>query len=178
MENKTKYIIGAVVVIFAAVIAWTVLTVPEPQKEDVVPETPKMEYGQNTISEKKGNKVIWEITTESSEIDAKTQETTFKNATGKFYEENGNVLTVTAPAGKYSAETKNVVLTGGVDAKTTDNMTLKADKVEWIAKDESLIATGSAVVTKPNMTASGDQIIAKDDFTDLSIKGNAHVTRK
>ncbi len=176
MERKKIAVIGAVVAAFAAFIAWTVFTIPEPvvpTKEDAAKKR-EMEYSENTIREEVGGKPAWELTTSSSKMDVKTQTTTFKDAKGKYYLEDGSELTLTAPEGVYNGKTKNVKLKGGVTATTTDGKKLTSKQLEWISGKNRLVATGKAKVSQPGMTLSADRIEAWDEFRRFRATGHAH----
>ena len=120
--NRKKMALWGLLAVFAGFVAWTALSIPEPPAP--IPESerkPKeMEYGENTIREEIGGRLLWELTTSSTKMNVDTQATTFKDAKGKYCFEDGRVLTLTAAAGSYDSKTKNLKLTDGVQASLSD----------------------------------------------------------
>ncbi len=166
--------------ILAVVIVWAVLTVPKPpSEEDIKKEQTKyMEYGPNTIREEQNGKLIWEIVSESSRMNLQTKETEMNKITAKYYQANGNVLTLTAPKGYFDEKTQNIKLTDGVKAINTDKSELTSKELEWTAKEGRLVAAGAAKLVKEDLEVSGDKLEAWDDFEQFSATGHAHIVRK
>lgn len=177
MNRKSTPLILASVIVLTVGIAWTVLTVPQEPAD--APEEPKsMEYQENFLSEEKNGRVIWDLRAESSTVDMATQGTVFKNPVGHYYREDGTVLTLTAPGGAYDSATRNVKLSGGVKATTTDGSTLTSDELEWVAGEDRLIATGNAVFVQPELEVRGHKIEAQAAFTVFRAEGNAYVKKE
>ena len=179
MNNKQTWIIGLFVVLLAAGIVWAVSTVPAPPAaQPEQPDNKIMKYtGGNTLSESQNGRKIWELTTESMDVNVETQDTECTNIQGKFYQENGDVVEIAAPHGVYEAKTKNLRLDGGVDGKTSKDATLKSEKLTWDAATNTLIAEGDAKITQGDMEASGDQLESSDGFTVFKASGHAHITK-
>lgn len=179
MERKKLIGIGAIIVAFAALAAWTVFSIPDapPAKPDAA-KTREMEYGENTIREEIGGKLLWELTTSSTSMDVKTQATTFKAAKGKYYFPDGKVLTLTAPEGSYDSKTRNVKLKGGVVATMTDETKLTSKELEWVSGKDRLIATGEARVSQPGMYLEADRIETWNKFQEFKATGHAHVVKE
>ena len=78
MERKKLIGLVAIIAVFMAFAAWTVFSIPDapPVTEDPA-KTREMEYGENTIREEIGGKLLWELTMSSSTMDIKTQSSTF-----------------------------------------------------------------------------------------------------
>ncbi len=179
MERKKLIGIGAVIAVFIALIAWTVFSIPDaPAKKPDKAKTREMEYGENTIREEIGGKLVWELTTSSSTMDVKTHATTFKDAKGKYYFEDGKVLTLTALEGSYDSKKKNVKLKGGVTGTTTDGEKLTSRELEWVSGKNRLIATGEARVSQEGMYVEGDRIESWDGFQKFRATGHAHVVKE
>ena len=179
MERKKLAAIGAVVV-FAALAAWVTLSIPEPPAPSEQGTTKKreMEYGENTIREEVGGKLLWELTTASSSIDVDTQDTTFTGAKGKYFFADGNVLTLTAKEGRYESKTRNLKLIGDVEAVMSDGSKLTSRELEWVAKEDRLVATGKARVSKPDVSLEADRIESWDQFQEFRATGNVHLVRE
>ncbi len=179
MERKKLIGLGAVIAVFIAFTAWTVFSIPDaPVTEPDPTKTRQMEYGENTIREEIGGKLLWELTTSSSSMDIKTQATTFKDAKGKYYFPDGKVLTLTAPEGSYDSKTKNIKLKGGVTATMTDDTKLTSKELEWVSGKDRLIATGEARVSQPGMYLEADRVESWNQFQEFQATGHAHLVKE
>lgn len=179
MNDKAKLLVMAAAAVMAGLVAWTVFTVPPEPKETDAPSEPKnVEYHANTITEEKNGRRIWDIKADMSVTDVVTQATTFKNAEGHYYQENGTVITLTAPEGVYASDTNNIKLLGGVRATTTEGAELVSDALEWVASEDRLVATGRAKLTRPGVSAEADRIEAWAGFTAFRASGNAHLVKE
>ena len=178
MERKKIAAIGTITVVFAVLVAWTVFSIPDaPQNQDDSGKAREMEYGENTIREEIGGKLIWELKTSSSSMDIKTQATTFKDAKGRYFFEDGKELTLTAAEGSYDSKTKNVKLTGGVAATTSDGAKLTSKDLEWVAGKDRLVATGEARVSKDDTSIEADCIESWNQFQEFKATGHAHLVK-
>ena len=179
MERKKALILGTVVTAFAALSAWAAFSIPDapPPQEDTGKKR-EMTYGDNTIREEIGGKVVWELTTSSSAVDVNTQATSFKDAEGKYYFADGKVLTLTAPSGHYNSKTKNVKLEGGVKATISDGSELTSQTLEWVAKKDRLVAAGDAKISQPGVSISADRIEGWNQFQEFKATGNAHFVKE
>ena len=178
MKDKAKLLIAAMVLALAGLILWTVLTVPEPKTAEEPAKPPNVEYHSNTITEEKNGRRIWDITAETTATDIVTQATTFSNAVGHYYQEDGTVITLTAPTGIYDNDTRNIKLVGGVRATSTGGAELVSDTLEWVATEDRLIAGGQAKLTRPGLWAEADRIEAWAGFTAFRAIGNAHLVKE
>lgn len=178
MERKKLAAIGGVAA-FAALAAWVALSIPEPPAPSEQDTTKKreMEYGENTIREEVGGKLVWEIRTSSSSVDVNTQATSFKDARGKYCFADGNELTLTAKEGRYDSKTRNVKLMGDVEAVMSDGSKLTTHALEWVANEDRLVATGKARVSKPGVSLEADRIESWDQFQAFRATGNAHLVK-
>ena len=179
MERKKLIGLGAIIAAFIAFTAWTVFSIPDapPEKPDSK-KTREMEYGENTIREEVGGKLLWELTTSSSSMDIKTQATTFKDAKGKYYFPDGKVITLTAPEGSYDSKTKNVKLKGGVTATTSDEEKMTSKELEWVSGKDRLVATGTVKVSQPGMTLEADRVESWNKFQEFRATGHAHLVKE
>lgn len=180
MNNKLKLLTFAAIAAFLGVIVWAVMSVPaEIPPEEAKKEEPKfMDYGPNTIREEQNGKLIWEVSSESSRMDMKTKETVMNKITGKYYQKDGKILTVTAPKGFYTDTTRHMKLVEGVKAVNSDGSTLTSKELEWLDKEGVLVATGDARLVRPDLEASGDRLEAREGFDVFVAIGKAHVVRK
>lgn len=179
MERKKLIVLGAVIAAFTAFAAWAVFTVPDaPPPADNSAKVREMEYGENVIREEIGGKVLWEITTSSSSMDIQTQATKFKDVKGKYYLADGKAVTLTASEGSYDSKTRNVKLTGGVTAVTTDGEKLTSKELEWVSGKDRLVATGGARVSQPGIFVEADRIETWNQFQEFRATGHAHLVQE
>lgn len=177
MTKRNKIIAAIIAVAVIALVAWTVLSIPQPPTGDQEKKNLTMSYDGNTISEEKNGRKIWEITAEHITVAVDTNDATFENVTGTFYQEDGRSLTVTAEKGNYVKKTNDIKLTGDIFIKTSDGATLKSDELDWSGAEEKLSAVGNAKVTKDDMRANGDRIESTNGFARFKIIGHAHIDK-
>ena len=136
MERKKLIGLGAIIAAFIAFTAWTVFSIPDapPEKPDSK-KTREMEYGENTIREEVGGKLLWELTTSSSSMDIKTQATT------------SDEEKMTSKELEWVSGKDRLVATGTVKV-SQPGMTLEADRVESWNKFQEFRATGHAHLVK------------------------------
>ncbi len=179
MERKKLIGLGAVIAVFIAFTAWTVFSVPDAPVVQTDPaKTREMEYGENTIREEIGGKLLWELTTSSSAMDIKTQSTTFKDAKGRYVFADGNEMTLTAAEGSYDSKTKNIKLKGDVTATMTDGKKMTSKELEWVSGKDRLVATGNARVSQPGMYIEADRIETWNEFKEFMATGHAHIVQE
>ncbi|SHK60137.1 LPS export ABC transporter protein LptC [Selenomonas ruminantium] len=179
MDTKRKFLLGAGLIVFIALVVWAVTTVPEaPQKTEDPQENAKvMSYDGNEISEEKNGRKIWDLTAEHIEVNIDTKDAQLVNLSGHFYAEDGRVVELKADKGSYEAASKNVVVSGNVSVKNSDGAVLTSEELRWDAVKEILAAIGSAKVTKEDMLATGDRIESSDGFNKIRILGHAHLSK-
>ena len=178
MEKKFKIMIAIAAVAFVCLVVWVVQTTPEapPQVEKVEP--PKtMVYEGNTMVEEKDGVKIWEITSERVRVDSTTQIAEFENISGKFYQEDGKVLELTANSGTYNQQTGEVHMEGNIEALDGDGGTLVSKNLDWDGAEEVLIATDDVKITKEDVQAFADRAESKDGFKHFFLKGNARILK-
>ena len=179
MERKKLIGLGAVIAVFIAFTAWTVFSIPDaPPVTTDSEKTKEMEYGENTIREEIGGKLLWELTTSSTAMDIKTQSTTFKDAKGKYIFADGNEMTLTAAEGNYDSKTKNIKLKGGVTATMTDGKKMTSKELEWVSGKDRLVATGEARVSQPGMYLEADRIETWNEFQEFMAAGHVHIVQE
>lgn len=162
MTKTHKILIGIVVAALAALCYWTVNTVPQPADDASPLEKRVMTYNGNTITEEKDGRKLWELTAESMEVDIDTQDASITNMDAKFYTEDGRTLHVTAPKANYKANDKFLTVEGGIKGDSTDGAHLRADRLEWKAKENQLALIGNAELQRESdaVKAKGDRIEA------------------
>jgi LPS export ABC transporter protein LptC len=85
---------------------------------------------------------------------ATTGRSNFVNPHVVFYGETGKRLTADAPAGTVVEKDKTVLMTGGVHARTQDDMTLTSDTLRYDDSTQIVHGVGHVVVSFP----AGEQL--------------------
>ena len=134
-------------------------------------------YSGNTIVEEEDGKKIWELTAKTIEIDPVTKNTILKDVQGSFYQKNGEIIKLVAPEAVYDVNNRDIIINGLVKVDSSNGSALKADKLQWQAKEGKLIGDGNVVLTKENTVLSGDHIIAEDGLTKVKVQGNAKIIK-
>lgn len=179
MDKKRKFLLGAGLAIFAALVVWAVVTVPE---TPATPEKPAqsdkiMSYDGNEISEEKNGRKIWDLTAEHIEVNVDTKDATLEKLVGHFYAEDGRVVEVKADKGTYAEQTRDIAIMGNVQVQNSDGAKLTSDELRWEAKKEILAAVGNAKAVKEDLLATGDRIESTDGFNKIKIIGKAHLAK-
>lgn len=142
----------AIVVPLAGVILWAVCSVPAlPDKkaaEELAHKAKIMVYENNTMREEQDGRVIWELKARRTEMNGETRSATCEGITGRFYMEDGTVVTGRARGGGYDGKTKDVFLEGEAVIETDDGRRLTADKITWNASEQKAVAEGHVHLTK------------------------------
>ena len=179
MSKKEKISIGVGILLFLALIAWVVKSIPEPpQPKEESTHTPRvMSYAGNSLSEEKDGRKQWELHADTISMDVDTQDAELEHVTGQFYSADGRVVTLVAKHGTYKQSTKDIAVDGDVKVTNTDGAELTSQKLTWIAAREMLVAEVDVHVKKDDMRASGDRIETSDGFNHFRIIGKAHIER-
>lgn len=73
--------------------------------------------------------------------------------------------------------TRDVVVTGNIEAQTSDGASLRAKELRWTAAEGSLSAEGDAEIIRDDIRATGDRIVSTDGFQKFSVIGNARIEK-
>ena len=175
---QSKWLYGGGAVLLTGLVIWAVTTVPEIPQQTDTPSGPRvMSYVDNSLSEERDGRTIWKMTAEKVNVDIDTNDTSMLKIDGTFYTEDGRTLTLHAEEGRMDGKTRNVVLTGTIEATTSDGASLRAKQITWTAEEGSLSAEGDAELIRDDIRATGDRIVSTDGFQQFSIIGNAHIEK-
>ena len=178
MDKRLKILTAVGLVLFVCLVIWTIRTTPKAPEPTEKIEPPKvMEYEGNTIVEEKDGVKIWELTSEKVRVDTTTQIAEFDKVSGKFYQEDGKVLELTANNGTYDQKSKDVHVEGDVIVLDGDGGKLTTKNLDWNGKEEILIANEDVKILKDDMQAFGDRAESKDGFKHFFLKGHARVLK-
>lgn len=175
--TKKNAVILAVILAVIALIVWAYESRPNTEKIQQSQENKVMVYHNNTLKEEVNGKLIWECYAETMSVDQNSQIFTMENIKGTFYREDGTKIEITAPKAVYEQKQKNIEMLDGVQAKSSDELKFKTDKVVWDGNKGILTCEGNVDISKPGIRATGDKAESKDAFTNFKLMGNAHVIK-
>lgn len=178
MDSKVKILIGVGVILFICLVTWTIRTTPKapPVQEKIEPPT-VMEYEGNTITEEKDGKKVWEMTADKIKMDSITQLAEIENVDGKFYQEDGKVLSVQGKVGVYDQKTKDMHLEGDVILIDGDGAKITGNNLDWNNESGTLTATEDVKIFRDDMRATGDLAASSDGFRHFFMKGNVRILK-
>jgi len=175
---QKKYLYGGAAAFLILLIVWAISTAPQPPTSSEVSDAPRiMSYENNTLSEERDGRTVWTLTAQQMTVDIDTQDTSMQGIEGTFYSEDGRTLTLHADEGHMDHETRDVVLTGSVNAAMSDGASLMANELKWTSTEGTLTATGDAQVERDDLRATGDRIMSMDEFRQFRIEGNARIEK-
>lgn len=175
---QSKWIYGSGAVLLAGLIVWAAVTVPEiPTQTDAPTGLRIMSYVDNTLSEERDGRTVWTMTASQVNVDINTNDTSMEKIDGTFYSEDGRSLTLKADEGRMDSKTHDIVLTGVIEATTSDGAHLRAKQLKWTAAEGSLSAEGDAELIRDNIRATGDRIVSTDNFQKFSVIGHAQIEK-
>ena len=126
---QSKWIYGGGAVLLAGLIVWAVTSVPEIPQQTDEPTGPRiMSYMDNTLHEERDGRTIWQMTAEQMNVDIDTNDTGMVKIDGTFYSDDGRTLTLKADEGRMDSKTRDIVLTGTIEATTSDGASLRANR--------------------------------------------------
>ncbi|MBR6013505.1 MAG: LPS export ABC transporter periplasmic protein LptC [Selenomonadaceae bacterium] len=178
MDKKIKILIGIGVILFVCLVTWVIRTTPKapPPQEKIEPPT-VMEYDKNTITEEKNGVKVWEISADKIKMDSVTQMAEFEKVEGKFYQEDGKVLSMTGNSGVYNQQTKDVHVEGDVTVIDGDGAKLTSKNLDWKSEDETITATEDVKIFREDMRAFGDFATSNDGFRHFVMKGRVRILK-
>lgn len=163
--------------ILSGIIYWlTHESVPK-QEYAAPPTVANRAMNNSTLEETKDGKKSWELKIATMELDDKKENALLKGIEGKFYAEDGRVMTVTADEGTVNMKSKNIILTKNPKGVTTDNGTVTADKVTWLNKERLVVAEGHAKITKNDVVATADKATMDVGIDKAKLEAHAKVTK-
>ena len=117
------------------------------------------------------------MTSDRIKIDSVTQIAEFDKVDGKFYQEDGKVLSVKGNVGTYNQQTKDVHVEGEVVVIDADGAKLTSNNLDWSSKDETITATEDVKIFREDMRATGDFATSDDGFKHFVMKGNVRILK-
>ena len=111
------------------------------------------------------------------DIDTGTGNVELTKVSGKFYDDEGREVALTADHGSYTGETKDIAVDGNVQVQTSDGAALTCDKLLWTEDEAKLTADGNAYIKHEDMEARADKIESTNAFHHFKATGHAHIVK-
>jgi LPS export ABC transporter protein LptC len=118
----------------------------------------------------------WELYAESVIVDSAAGTATLTVVRGTHFKDGRPATTFVAPRGVFSIVSRNVTLTGRVQARSAAGHALEADRVQWLAKKQQLEASGAVVLHQRGMTVYADRLTADVELQRTRLAGRIRVT--
>ena len=128
-----------------------------------------------TLTERKRGRTVYVLRAAANEADrfaAGTGRSVFLRPHIVFYEQGGRTLTADSPTATVEEQSKTVVMSQGVHARTQDGITLTSDTLVYDDRTEHIHGTGNVVVTTPRgERLQGNTIDADTKLDHVRISG-------
>lgn len=180
MKKNSTYIIAAVlVVLILGGIYYFIKEEPIVLQETKAPleEIPNIRLVDNKLVEVKDGKIKWELSVGGLEFDKKANQVYLVNVKGIFYQDNGSKLNMTAEKAVMDTDKKNIVMTGSVQAESSDGGIITADEMKWLSDQERIVGSGNVKLTKNDVIITGDILESDAKLDKVKVHGNARVLK-
>ena len=127
--------------------------------------------------EEKDGKKVWELTANTIEIAPTTKNTILKEVKGVFYQNNGEIITLTAPEAVYDVNNRDITIKGLVQVVSNNGATMQGDVFKWQAKESKLVGDGNIILKKEDTVLTGNHIEATAGLTKVKVQGNAKIIK-
>jgi len=132
---------------------------PEAPPSGGGPEAPFLQIeGTKLSGTDAAGRLIWEIRATTLEVDRPRERILMASVTGQFYGAGKPQLAFQAPSAVFHVPRREVELTGGVTARTTDGRTLRAARLRYSAADRMIVASGDVTLTQPGVMIRADEL--------------------
>ena len=175
MKNKKLIIILALALVAGFSYYFIISENNVKTKNDV--EVSNITYSGNTIVEEKDGKKVWELTANTIEIEPTTKNTILKKVKGVFYQNNGEIITLTAPEAVYDVNNRDITIKGLVQVVSNNGATMQGDVFKWQAKESKLVGDGNIILKKEDTVLTGNHIEATAGLTKVKVQGNAKIIK-
>lgn len=151
--------------------------IPKEPTQAVVSDPTTLSYVGNSITEERDGKRLWELSAETIEIDINTKNMKFKNAKGIFYQENGSKIEIIAPEAVVDSKTKEIGMTGKVQAMVSDGTTFTAQEIRWSGTEQRFSGSGNVLLTQGDAVLTGDHIESDGNMSKIKVYGHANIIK-
>jgi len=143
-----------------------------PQKTGVVPS---LEIENFKLIQTIGNEKQWELLAKSALEYEDQKEVFIKDTLIYFFKKNKIVLTVKSKEGIVDLRTKDIIISGNVDASSSDGLNLKTESLRWLSADGKMVTEDPIVLTRAEMIIEGKGMEADIGLGKLKVKEQARV---
>lgn len=182
MKKTTYLMIACIILLLGGCLYYFVKDEPLSPPKEPVQKTKNVQgstlsYIGNSIVEEKDGKRLWELGAETIEMDMNTDKVNVSNIKAVFYQENGGKIDIMAPKAVIDNKTKNIVMTGKVNAVASDGATFTAQEAQWLGQEQRFLGSGDVVLTKDDTVMTGDKIEINSNMEKIKVYGNAKVVK-
>ena len=173
-NKKLIALIAAIVVAFAAVV-WFILN--GASISDITsPSGRLINFSGADLREEKDGKIVWALTADTIEYDPKTKAITMKNLKGTF-NQNDIVMQLTAPQAVMSSDHKQLDMTGGIEATTSEGVEFNIESLHFDNTTKELSSTSPFTYKGKGVTLTGDGLVANMSMQKVTVNGHAKLVK-
>lgn len=177
MNKRDKAIVAFFALLFFGGMIWAFTSAPKPPKNDTQGDTPKaVTYEGNELHINTADgKPLWELKAAKMAMDVDTNNASMEGIEATFYGAGeGRIISLRAASGAYDAQTKDIKLTGGIQATVKpDETQLTAQSLQW-ENAQGILATEGAVrlSNQPkDVAVTAERIETNDAFQHFKATG-------
>ena len=119
----------------------------------------------------------WELKANSIEHFADSKQIKLKEVSAEIYEEDQQVVTLTAKEGILDTKTNFLELIGPLTIKSGAKV-IKANHLNWNTVKNQLIGSGNVLLKQQGLKVRGEKFISQIDLNRLRVLENVHVTSR
>ncbi|MDR3561827.1 MAG: LPS export ABC transporter periplasmic protein LptC [Negativicutes bacterium] len=150
---------------------------PPPPPPEVKQSSAEITFAGSSIVEQQNGKKLWELTSETSQVDPNTNQVKMNNFKGILYRENGGRIDLVAQQAVLDTKTRDIFLDGNIKAVSSDGAVFTAPKARWTAKEQHFYGSGGIVLTRDDTVITGDAIDSDANMEKVTVQGNAHAVK-
>lgn len=129
------------------------------------------------LREEQDGKLIWALTADTIEYDPKTKAITMKNLKGTF-NQNDVVMQLTAPEATMSSDHKQLDMTGGIHATTSEGAVFDVEALHFDNTKKELSASTPFTFENNEAILTGDSLVANMALQHIEVHGHAKLVKK
>lgn len=119
---------------------------------------------------------VYRIETKKTEASSATEKATLSDTTVTLYHEGNPDMIVTAPKTSVNARTKDLIMTGGVTAKSpAQHQTFHVDRLTWNAATKKYVGEGHVRYSRPPLEMTAQRISGKTPVSVVKMDGGVQL---
>lgn len=175
INKKLAGIIIAVLLAFGALL-WMIFG-SQSLSDIASPSGRLINFSGADLREEKDGKIIWALTADTIEYDPKTKAITMKNLKGTFNQDDV-VMQLTAPQAVMSSDHKQLDMTGGIHASTSEGAEFDTESLHFDNTVKELSSTTAFTYKGKGITLTGDGLVANMAMQKITVNGNAKLIKE